>query len=219
MRRCLRILFCLFLTGGLYQICPGSVALGQQRAPAIERVDLTGKRLVVTGVEFDSGAVVEIGGRPVTTHAALDTPTQTLIAKKGGKRIPVGSASVVNVRNSDNQLSRPFFIFRTDDFIAADVIALNTQLSGIVTRGAYLLLKPDDYFVVDLSGIGGISLTETQDGTMVLDRLIQPPFDDNIKLLYRVRKTGTAVLRFLQKFDPPGGDLPPFDLSVFIEVK
>jgi hypothetical protein len=80
------------------------------------------------------------------------------------------------------------------------------------------LLKPDDYFVVDLSGISGISLTETQDGTMVLDRLIQPPFDDNIKFLYRVRKTGIAVLRFLQHFDS-GNERPPFDLAVFIEVK
>lgn len=217
MRPYLRILFCLFVAVSLYEICPGAVALGQQRAPAIERVDLTGKRLVVTGVDFDPGAVIEIHGRPVTTHPAFDTPSNRLIAKKGGKRLAVGTSSVITVRNSDNQISMPFFIFRTDEFIAPEVVALFTQSSGIVTRGAGLWLKPDDYFVVDLFGISGISLTETHDPAMVLDRLIQPPFDDNVKLLYRVRKAGIATLRFVQKFDS-GNELPPFDLSVFIEV-
>ena len=63
MKPYLRNLFCLFLAVGLGQIWPGAKALAQQATPAIERVELTGKRLVVTGSNFDAGAVIEVNGR------------------------------------------------------------------------------------------------------------------------------------------------------------
>ena len=218
MRPYLRILFCLFLAVCLYQIHPGAMAFGQQVAPAIERVELTGKRLVVTGSNFDTGSVIEVNGREVATKPGSDLPIETLIAKKGGKRIGADASSFVTVRNSDNQVSRPFFIFRTDNFLAAYIVAANTPQANTNFHAASLSLKPDDYFIIDFAGITNISLTHTEDPTMMLELLLQAPFETNTKFLYHVKHAGNAVLNFTQVFADPG-DVPPFVLFVNIEVK
>ena len=218
MRPLLRILFCLFLAAGLYQINPGGVAFGQQATPAIDRVELTGKRLVVTGSNFDAGSVIEVNGREVATKRGSDTPVETLIAKKGGKRIGSDASSFVTVRNSDNQVSRPYFVFRTDDFLAAYIVALNTPQANVNFHAASLSLKPGDFFMVDFAGITNVSLTHTDDPTMMLELLLQAPFESNTKYLYHVKHAGNAVLNFSQVFSDPG-DVPPFVLVVNIEVK
>jgi hypothetical protein len=218
MRPYLRNLFCLFLAVGLGQIWPCAKALGQQAAPAIERVELTGKRLVVTGSNFDAGSVIEVNGLEVTTKPGSDLPIGTLISKKGGKRIGADASSFVTVRNSDNQVSRPFFVFRTNDFLAAYIVAANTPQANINFHAASLSLKPDDHFVIDFAGITNISLTHTEDPTMMLELLLQAPFESNTKYLYHVKHAGNAVLNFAQMFSNPG-DVPPFVLLVNIEVK
>jgi hypothetical protein len=218
MKSLLRILFCLFFAAGLYQIHPDAVAFGQQATPAIERVELTGKRLVVTGTNFDAGSVIEVNGREVATKLGSDTPGETLIAKKGGKRIGSDASSFVTVRNSDNQVSRPFFVFRTDDFLAAYIVALNTPQANVNLHAASLTLKPGDFFIVDFSGITNISLTHTDDPTLMLELLLQAPFESNTKYLYHVKHAGNASLNFNQVFSAPG-DVPPFVLLVNIEVK
>lgn len=218
MRPCLRVLFSLSVAVGLCQIHQGAVALGQQAAPFIDRVELTGKRLVVTGSNFDAGSVIEVNGREVATKRGSDTPAETLIAKKGGKRLGSDASSFVTVRNSDNQVSRPFFVFRTDDFLAAYIIALNTPQANVNFHAASLSLKPGDYFVVDFAGITNISLTHADDPTLMLELLLQAPFESNTKYLYHVKHAGNAFLNFTQVFSAPG-DVPPFVLMVNIEVK
>lgn len=218
MRPWLRILFCFFFAAGFYQIHPGGVAFGQQVTPAIERVELTGKRLVVIGSNFDAGSVIEVNGREVATKRGSDTPVETLIAKKGGKRIGTDASSFVTVRNSDNQVSRPFFVFKTDDFLAAYIVALNTPQANVNVHAASLSLKPGDFFMVDFAGITNVSLTHTDDPTMMLELLLQAPFESNTKYLYHVKHAGNAVLNFTQVFSDPG-DVPPFVLLVNIEVK
>jgi len=112
MRPYLKCTFSVVLIAVLHQIPPGVSVLAQQPSPGIERVELTGKRLVVTGTNFDTGAVIEIDRREIATRAPLDAPTETLIAKKGGKRLSIREQSAITVRNSDGQRSRVFFIFQ-----------------------------------------------------------------------------------------------------------
>ena len=143
MRRCL---ISLILLAVFCQAPPFAGVLAQQPSPVIERADLSGKRLVVTGANFDMGAVIEIDGREVATRSAADAPTEKVIAKKGGKRLAIGEQSAITVRDSDGRRSTPFFVFRTEEFIAADVIALLAPLVNINFHGAFLSLKPGDYF-------------------------------------------------------------------------
>jgi hypothetical protein len=209
-------MFSLVLIAVLHQIPPAVSVLAQQPSPAIERVELTGKRLVVTGTNFDSGAVIEIDGREIATHAPLDAPNVMLIAKKGGKRLSIGEQSAITVRNSDGQRSRVFFIFRTDDFIAVDIVAALTPWVNINSHGAFLSLQPGDFFIVDLTGISGASLIQTIDQSSTLEA-IRHPFNENLRLLYQVKHAGSAQLTYRQKFDHPG-DVLPFELLVTIAV-
>jgi len=121
------------------------------------------------------------------------------------------------VRNSDGQRSRVFFIFRTEEFIAADVIASLTPLVNINFHGSWLSLKPGDYFLVDISGISGASLIQTIDPSSLLEAT-RHPFNDNIRFLYQVKHAGTAQLTYRQMFDSPG-DVQPFELLVAIDVQ
>ena len=217
MRPYLKCVFSLALVAGFYQVTAVSASLAQQPSPGIERVELTGQRLVVTGTNFDTGAVIEIDGREIATRAPLDAPAERLIAKKGGKRLSVGEQFAITVRNSDGQRSRVFFIFRTDDFIAADIVAALTPWANINFHGASLLLKPGDYFIVDLSGISGASLIQTIDPSSTLEA-IRHPFNDNLRFLYQVKRAGTAQLTYRQMFDSQG-DVLPFELLVSIDVQ
>jgi len=217
MRPYLKCLFSIVLIAVLHQILPPVCVLAQQPSPGIERVELIGKRLVVTGANFDTGAVIEIDGREIATRAPLDAPTETLIAKKGGKRLSIGEQSALTMRNSDGQRSRVFFIFRTEEFIAADVIASLTPLVNINFHGSWLSLKPGDYFLVDISGISGASLIQTIDPSSLLEAT-RHPFNDNIRFLYQVKHAGTAQLTYRQMFDSPG-DVQPFELLVAIDVQ
>jgi len=217
MRSYLKCLFSIVLIAVLHQILPPVCVLAQQPSPGIERVELIGKRLVVTGANFDTGAVIEIDGREIATRAPLDAPAERLIAKKGGKRLSIGEQSAITVRNSDGQRSRVFFIFRTEEFIAADVIASLTPWASISTHGAFLSLQPGDHFIVDLSGISGASLIQTIDPSSTLEA-IRHHFNDNLRFLYQVKHAGTAQLTYRQMFDSPG-DVLPFELLVSVDVQ
>jgi len=217
MRPYLKCILSLVLIAVLHQIPTAVNVLAQEPSPGIERVELTGKRLVITGANFDGGAVIEIDGREIATRAPLDAPTETLIAKKGGKRLSIGEQAAITVRNSDGQRSRVFFVFRTDEFIAADVIASLTPWVSINSHGAWLSLKPGDYFIVDISGISGTSLIQTIDPSSTLET-IKHPFNENLRFLYQVKNAGNAQLTYRQKFDSPG-DVLPFELQVSITVE
>jgi len=161
--------------------------------------------------------VIEIDGREVATRSCADAPTEKVIAKKGGKRLAIGEQSAITVRDSDGRRSTPFFVFRTEECIGAEVIALSTPIVNINFHGAVLSLKPGDYFVVDLSGISEASLVQTYDPLATLEEVVGPPFNDNFKFLFRVKNAGSAQLTYRQMFDRPG-DVQPFELLVTINV-
>jgi protocatechuate 3,4-dioxygenase beta subunit len=76
--------------------------------PVISGASVTGKQLIVTGQNFDSGAKVYLNGDKQKTSNDGSSPTTVLIAKKAGKKINVGDGVTLQVRNSDNSLSTEY---------------------------------------------------------------------------------------------------------------
>ena len=81
-------------------------------APRITGVSLAGKQLVVSGENFDQGAVMLVNGEQQKTENDAMNPTARLISRKAGKRLPQGQAVQVQVRNTDGTLSNPFTFTR-----------------------------------------------------------------------------------------------------------
>lgn len=67
----------------------------------VHKARIKGKKLVVTGDNFDEGAVILVNGEIVKTARDSDSPNTRLVAKKAGKMIPLDSIYEVAVRNSD----------------------------------------------------------------------------------------------------------------------
>jgi protocatechuate 3,4-dioxygenase beta subunit len=81
--------------------------------PEITSASVSGKQLIVTGVNFDSGAILFMDGqRQTKTLNDSSNPTTVLIAKKSGKSINPGQTVRLQVRNSDNSLSQEFLFTR-----------------------------------------------------------------------------------------------------------
>ena len=74
--------------------------------PTITGVTKEGKKLIVTGRNFDDGAKVLINGERQKTANDETSPSTTLIAKKAGKFIQ--PSNKVTVQNSDGTLSAEF---------------------------------------------------------------------------------------------------------------
>ncbi|HJQ26186.1 MAG TPA: hypothetical protein VKA60_19895 [Blastocatellia bacterium] len=76
----------------------------------ITSASVDGKRLTVTGVNFDAGATILVNGQEQGTKNDGGDPKGTLIAKKGGKKIAAGQPVTLRVRNADGSLT-PDFVF------------------------------------------------------------------------------------------------------------
>jgi hypothetical protein len=75
-------------------------------APKITDVSRKGKKLFVSGQNFDAGAVILINGRRQKTSNDEQSPTTKLIGKKVGKIIMLGD--LIKVMNSDGTESNEF---------------------------------------------------------------------------------------------------------------
>jgi len=78
--------------------------------PRIASVSLVGKNLIVTGENFDAGAVILINGHEVKTRNDESAPGSVLIGKKAKASIPFGEQVFIQVRTADEQFSF-FFVF------------------------------------------------------------------------------------------------------------
>lgn len=76
--------------------------------PVIAGASISGKRLLVSGNGFDSGARILIDSEPQKTANDEQSPTTLLIGKKAGKIINSGQNVTLQVRNSDGSLSNEF---------------------------------------------------------------------------------------------------------------
>ncbi len=83
-------------------------AAPQSVLPEIIEASVQGKRLTITGKNFDDGARVLINGQQQKTSNDTAQPSSILTAKKAGKKIAPGQTVVLQVRNSDGRLSPEF---------------------------------------------------------------------------------------------------------------
>lgn len=74
--------------------------------PRIIVASVSGKKLFITGENFDDGAVILLNGEEQRSKNDEQNPQTTLIGKKAGKRIKAGDK--LQVRNPDGTLSAEF---------------------------------------------------------------------------------------------------------------
>jgi hypothetical protein len=74
--------------------------------PRITAASIAGKKLIVVGENFDSGAAILLNGEEQITKNDGQNPQTTLIGKKAGKRLKAGDR--VQVRNPNGTLSEEF---------------------------------------------------------------------------------------------------------------
>ncbi|HET9530101.1 MAG TPA: kelch repeat-containing protein [Blastocatellia bacterium] len=75
-------------------------------APRIMNASVSGKKLIVTGENFDPGAVILLNGQEQKSKNDKQNPQTRLIGKKAGKKIKPGDK--LQVRNPDGTLSEEF---------------------------------------------------------------------------------------------------------------
>ena len=97
------------------EIYTASVTLNPPSAglPTVAAAAVNGKKLIVSGTNFDFGAELLLDGKKQKkTTNDEDNPTTMLIAKKAGKTIDHGATVTLQVRNTDGTLSEPFTFTR-----------------------------------------------------------------------------------------------------------
>lgn len=81
--------------------------------PTITSANVIGKKLFVSGENFD-GAVILLDGEEQNTKQDDQYPSERLIAKKGGKRISLGQTVTLKVQNGDGAVSTEFKFTRQE---------------------------------------------------------------------------------------------------------
>ncbi len=97
------------------QIYTATVTINPPSAgtPIIDSAAVSGKKLVVTGKNFDIGAVLLLDGAKQKKTVNDDgNPSTMLVAKKSGKNIDHGATVTLQIRNLDGTLSEPFSFTR-----------------------------------------------------------------------------------------------------------
>jgi N-acetylneuraminic acid mutarotase len=92
---------------GTVVIAGRSFIVSQAGAPVrITNALVSGKKLFVTGENFDPGAVILLNGVQQITGNDVENPKTTLIGKKAGKKVKIGDK--LQVRNPNGTLSEQF---------------------------------------------------------------------------------------------------------------
>jgi hypothetical protein len=85
---------------------------GIVQGPTIGNASITGKKLIISGSGFDSGAKILLNSQQQKTFNDEQSPSTTLIGKKAGKMIGRGQTVTIQVRNADGTLSNEFSFTR-----------------------------------------------------------------------------------------------------------
>lgn len=81
-------------------------------SPKIQSVQVAGKKLIVTGTNFESPTEIYIAGqKQKKTFNDTVSPTTIVVANKSGKLIPPGQTMMIQVRNSDSGMTSGEFVF------------------------------------------------------------------------------------------------------------
>jgi len=203
-------------------LAAGPAAQPQSNAPYITKLELQGKKLIVTGVNFDESAVIQVDGERQRTRPDSDSPGTVLIAKRAGSNIAEGSPARIVVKNPDGQLSNLQFIYKADSFSAQYVDAsLLTAVNINNLHIARLLLRSGEYFIVAFGRPPGFPApdVQTQDPQALLQPLVQDGFGPSTGIyLLRVTTSGNASLSFTDTYTTPP-PFPPFMLDVSLAVE
>lgn len=87
---------------------PGGGGGGGGGTPAITGATVKKKKLLVTGSDFDTGAVILLNGTDLVTRNSPANPTTALVAKGAARQIARGETVSLQVRNSDGVVSNEF---------------------------------------------------------------------------------------------------------------
>ncbi|HKV41630.1 MAG TPA: hypothetical protein VJX67_20670 [Blastocatellia bacterium] len=93
---------------------------GQAASPTITLAYLSGKKLIVKGLDFQAGAVVLINGRQEPTIQDPNNPGTELIIRKGRRKVSGLSHVGVQVLNPDGTISTEFNMDRFHTVTLAD---------------------------------------------------------------------------------------------------
>jgi protocatechuate 3,4-dioxygenase beta subunit len=77
-------------------------------APVVTGATISGKKLIVTGTDFGSGAAVRLNGDTVKTRNDATSPTTVLVVNKAKRKIARGATVTLQVQNPDGALSNEF---------------------------------------------------------------------------------------------------------------
>jgi hypothetical protein len=86
----------------------GDAFVARIAVPRIISAVTIGKRLFVSGENFDDGAVILINGQKQKTANDEQQPASLLIGKKAARQVLPGQSVILQVRNSDGTLSAEF---------------------------------------------------------------------------------------------------------------
>ncbi len=174
-------------------------------APKVKRIRLKGNKLIVTGENFDDGAAIVINIEVVKTRNDGDSPTTTLIAKKGGKRIPFDGIFDLYVENSDGEPSFPLAYFRGPFFLAPVLPRWPYPFSVALSLGDYLVVR-------DLE-----TATRWFTNANVIKRVFDTSLPSSAYWLFQAAQPGFAQF-YAERYN--GGELGPlvlYDTVIIVE--
>ena len=122
--------------GGAQTACASTVQ--DEPSPRIFNARLSGKKLIVTGENFQAGAVIVVNGIAQKTKNDSENPSTMLIAKKAGKKMGKGEISTITIQGLEGAPSDEFNFFR----------GLTITLNDV---GKTVSLAPGEKFLLILS--------------------------------------------------------------------
>lgn len=173
----------------------------QSSAPQITGVQRRGKKLFVSGENFDIGAVILVNGEAQKTANDESNPTSLLVARKAGRRIGPTDIVTIEVLNANNQKSPYVSFFGGTTITRAD-------------SGESVTLALHEEFLVALDGNFEWGLTFSDPNAFVP---IPVAPRHGIQGLFRAEALGTYKLT--AEGEPPCAKLNPPCLMPIIPVE
>ncbi len=170
---------------------------------------MEGKRLIVKGDHFDDGAMIVVNDREERTKRDSESPADTLVAKKAGKRLVLGRTATVLVVNPDGKESGYAYLY-TEEGLSARYIRpdlLNSQFTSIH-------MKVGDHLLLDFRTYQTATIVNSIDRDY-FSRVMTSPFDTEFYQLYRVERAGSTFILIEVRYPEPG----PFIRSMAVVVE
>lgn len=156
---------------------PTTLLRSKQKAPEIKSARLKKNKLIVTGENFDLGAIILINGEKQKTKRKANG---NLVVKKGAELILPGEPNIIEVQNSDGTLSDKF------DLFMGSIITLEDQRKTIS-------LKVGERFLLALERSGYIWTLNLSDQT-VLEAVSDIPPPPGTQGIFEAKQVGQLKL-------------------------